>query len=94
MPDEELNANLLRWIAAEIYFSLGMQAAREMYGKSYFSLGAGEKVAVDNAVGATVQGNFRAMTLDFLTGQDQPSQKSPASKPPVGFQNPAPKAGS
>jgi hypothetical protein len=41
MPDDKFEANLLKVIAAELYFSLGLQAAREMYGKSYFSLGPG-----------------------------------------------------
>ncbi len=78
----EFDTNLLRMIAAELYFSLGIQAAREMYGKSYFSLGVGEKAAVDQAVLAAVGGNYQAMTPDFLTG--------PATKPPVGFQTPTP----
>jgi hypothetical protein len=91
MAEENFDTNLLRWISAELYFSLGMQASREMFGKSYFSLGPGERGAVDNAVGASVRGNYQAMTLDFLVGQDTPP-KSPAAKPPVGFQNPTPKA--
>jgi hypothetical protein len=53
MAEENFDTNLLRWISAELYFLLGMQAAREMFGKSYFSLGAGERIAVDNAVGLT-----------------------------------------
>lgn len=74
----EFDTNLLRMIAAELYFLLGIQAAHAMYGKSYFSLGVGEKAAVDQAVLASVGGNYQAMTPDFLTG--------PATKPPVGFQ--------
>jgi hypothetical protein len=91
MAEEAFSVNLLRWIAAEIYFSLGIQTAREMFGKSYFSLGVAEKAAVDNAVGASVRGNYQAMTLDYLVGQESPP-KNPGAKPPVGFQNPNPKA--
>jgi hypothetical protein len=36
---DKFELNLLKTVVAELYFSLGMQAAREMYGKSYFSLG-------------------------------------------------------
>jgi hypothetical protein len=81
MTDEKFETNLLRVVAAELYFSLGLQAAHEMYGKSYFALGVGEKAAVDQTVLAAVGGNYRAMTPEFLRGQ--------ASKPPVGFQAPA-----
>jgi len=56
-------------IAAEFYFSLGMQAAREMYGKSFFSLGAGEQTAVNQAVFAGVSGNYQTLTPDFLKGR-------------------------
>jgi hypothetical protein len=41
--------NLLRAIAAELHLLNGMTAAREMFGRSYFSLGIGEKTAVDQA---------------------------------------------
>ena len=43
MAEENFNDNLLRMIAAELHFLSGMTAAREMFGKSYFFLGAGEK---------------------------------------------------
>ena len=57
MP-EDFGENLLKMIAAELYFLLGMQASREMYGRSYFSLGAGEKQAVDQAVLGAVGGKL------------------------------------
>ena len=90
MAENNFDTNLLRWIASEIYFSLGMQASREMFGKSYFSLGSDERIAVNNAVGASVRGNYQAMTPDYLVGLEAPP-KSPAAKPPVGFQNQNPK---
>lgn len=92
MTNETLDTNLLRWISAELYFSLGMQAAREMFGKSYFSLGVDEKIALNNAVGGSVRGNYQAMNLDFLIAQE--AQKTPQAnsgqeptkgKQPVGF---------
>jgi hypothetical protein len=93
MADENFDTNLLRWIASELYFSLGMQASREMFGKSYFSLGPGERGAVDNAVGASVKSNYQAMTPDLLIGQDTPPKTPPVTaKPSVGFQTPNPKA--
>ena len=80
MADDKFELNLLKMVAAEIYFSLGMQAAREMYGKSYFSLGVAEKVAVDQMVHQSVTANFQALTPDFVMFQ--------TVQKPVGFQNP------
>jgi hypothetical protein len=64
-----------------------MQTAREMFGKSFFSLGVDEKIAVNNAVGGSVRGNFQAMTLDFLTGQEVPKNapEQPKGKQSAGF---------
>jgi hypothetical protein len=61
-----------------------MTAAREMFSKSYFSLGAGEKGAVDQAVMGILSGNYTMLTAAFLAGQE--------SRPPMGFesQNPHP----
>jgi len=84
MTDEKFETNLLRVIAAEMLFSLGLQAAREMYGKSYFALGLGERAAVDQAVIGAIGGNYQALTPEFLKGQ--------MPKQPVGFQPPAPPA--
>jgi hypothetical protein len=39
----EFETNLMRLIAAELYFLAGMQAAREMYGKSFSLLGWASK---------------------------------------------------
>jgi len=58
MPEEKFETNLLKLIAAQVYFLVGMFASREMYGKSYFSLGVGEKAALDQAVFAGVAGNY------------------------------------
>jgi len=77
MPDDNFQTNLGRLIAAELYFLVAMTAAREMLGKSYFSLGAAEKIAVDQAVFGSVGGNYQTLTAEFLKGQ-QPGQ--------IGFQ--------
>lgn len=69
MPDEKFETNLLKMIAAELYFLVGLQAAREMYGKSYFSLGAAEKLIVDQVVLAQVGGNYRTLTPEALRAQ-------------------------
>ena len=42
--------NLLCMIAVQLQFANAMNAAREMFGRSYFSLGAPEKAAVHQAV--------------------------------------------
>ena len=69
--------NLLRMIAAQLQFANAMNAAREMFGRSYFSLGAPEKAAVDQAVLAATAGNYQVITPEFLTGHHQSN--------PVGF---------
>ena len=93
--NEDYNINLTRLVAGELFFLLGMTAAREMYGKSYFSLGIGEKNAVDQAVRGAVQANCQAMTPDFVRQVTVPPMPVAApQKPAVGFQpsNPIPKS--
>jgi hypothetical protein len=80
MADDKLELNLLKMIASSIYFSVGMQAAREMYGKSYFSLGVAEKAALDQMVQQQVNGNFQVLNPDLPMFQ--------TDQKPVGFQNP------
>jgi hypothetical protein len=71
-------------IAAETHFQTTLLAARERFGRAYFSLGASEKVAVDQAVIAFVASNYREITPEFLTGQE--------SRQPVGFGIPRPES--
>jgi hypothetical protein len=78
---EKFETNLLRFIAAELYFLAAMNASREMHGKSYFALGVGEKSAVDQVVLATVAGNYQAVTEELLAGQSQPATV-PGFQPP------------
>jgi hypothetical protein len=77
MPDETFNQNLLRAIAAELHFLNGMTAAREMFGRSYFSLGVGEKTAVDQAVVGMVAANYQWLTPESLAAQ--------TTQQPMGF---------
>ena len=85
MPND-FETNLLRVIAGEFYFSLVMQTSREMYGKSYFSLGVGEKAVIDQAVFANVGANCKDLTPEFLRG----FLMGQTAKQPVGFQTPIP----
>lgn len=79
MSENTFDQNLLRALAAELHFQSGLLAAREMFGKSYFALGVGEKVQVDQAVMGMVGANYQLMTPDYFAAQKQN---------PVGFQPP------
>lgn len=79
--DETYGENLARMCAAHLTFQSGLLAAREMYGKSYFALGVGEKVAVDRTVSEMTAGNYQALTVENLAGLSPSSQP----KPTVGF---------
>ena len=76
---EKFEVNVLKMIASTLYFSAAMQASREMYGKSYFSLGVAEKTAIDQMVNQQVTGNFQALNPDLPMFQ--------IVQKPVGFQN-------
>jgi hypothetical protein len=77
MADDNFPTNIIRLIAAELHFQSVILAAREMFGRSYFSLGAGEKQAVDQAVIGLVGSNYRDITPEFLA--------TPELRQPVGF---------
>jgi hypothetical protein len=77
MAGDEFSQNLLRVLVAEMHFSNCVAVAREMFGRSYFSLGASEKAAVDQVVLAGVGGNYSAITREWLAGQQ--------TQQPVGF---------
>jgi hypothetical protein len=90
---ETFDTNLLRLIAAELYFLLGMQTARELLGKSYFALGANEKVVVDQAVLAQVGGKLcghNSCVADgsasaATSGLPSPPKRATASRPDTIF---------
>ncbi len=85
MAEEDFLTNVARMIAAELFFLASMQAAREMYGKSYFAVGVVEKAAVDQAVLAMIAGNYQAVTAENLQKQTAPQA--------AGFQVQTPKSG-
>jgi hypothetical protein len=74
---EDFTTNMMRMICGTLYFSASMQASREMYGKSYFSLGVGERAALDQMVLASVASNFQNVTPEKLASQ--------SSTKPAGF---------
>jgi hypothetical protein len=77
MPEEIFSDNLLRTIAAELHLLNGMTAAREMFGKSYFALGLGEKTSVDHTVLQMLTANYHWVTAEI-----------PRVQGPVGFRAP------
>jgi hypothetical protein len=80
---DEYDTNLLRLACASQYFVASMIASREMFAKSYFSLGTEEKQVLDQTVYRSIFGNLASITpATFVT-------QNPAQ---TGFQNPeAPK---
>lgn len=75
--EDDFYLNLLKMIAANSHFQTVLLASREMFGRSYFSLGPAEKAAVDQAVIGHVGSNYGAITPEFLAG--------PGMSQPVGF---------
>src|SRR5262245_13421030 len=72
MPEAKFSDNLLSMIAAELHFSNTLLAAREMYGRGYFSLGVGERQVIDQQVLQTIAANFQALTPDLAQRAQQP----------------------
>ena len=81
MPEEIFSDNLLRMIAAELHLLNGMTAAHEMFGKSYFALGLGEKTSVDHTVLQMLTANYH-----WVTAEMPAAPKAPPG--PVGFRAP------
>ena len=46
MAEETFSTNVMRLIAAELHFQSVLSASREMFGRSYFSLGPIEKAGI------------------------------------------------
>jgi len=63
---DEFQTNLLRLIASEFYLLALLRTSKEMFGKSYFTLGLGEKNTVDQTVLQMVGGNYQNMTPEAL----------------------------
>jgi hypothetical protein len=90
MADESFTVNLMRAIVAEMHVLNLQTASREMFGRAYFSLGIGDKMAVDQVVLALISGNYTGVTPEWLAGP-QPSQQPAGFGIPTG---PPPKTGS
>jgi hypothetical protein len=69
--------NLMRLIAAQQHALLAMNAAKDVFGKSYVALSQMERAAIDQMVVAAVVPNYNTITPQFLATQ-QPQQ-------PMGF---------
>jgi hypothetical protein len=82
---EDFLTNVARLIAGTLYFSVSMQASREMYGKSYFELGIQEKAALDQLVFVQVSANYAGVTPENLAMKPTPQA--------AGFQVPPEKTG-
>ena len=80
MDKEEFVTNIMRMMVAEAHFQSCLLAAREMFGRGYFSLGVAEKIAVDQAVIGFVGGNYQTLTPELLASQQ--------AQEPVGFRAP------
>jgi hypothetical protein len=74
---DEFQTSLMRMIAAELRLLNGLTVAREMFGKSYFALGVGERLAVDQAVSGTLAAMYQGLTKDYFA--------TPGSLERVGF---------
>jgi hypothetical protein len=84
MAEQTFTENLMRCVVAELHFLNCMTGAREMFGRSYFSLGETEKTALHQVVLGAVGGNYQGVTREWLTGH--------AQQQPVGFVHQAPAA--
>jgi hypothetical protein len=65
MAYESPEIDLIRLLIAEIWLGISMKAARELYGRSYFSLGVMEKFALDQSLATIVAGHYCALTPQF-----------------------------
>lgn len=77
MADEAFAVNLMKMLAAQMHFQSTLLVSREMFGKSYFSLGQAEKIAVDQASLGHIAANYNEITPELLAGQ--------GTRQPAGF---------
>jgi hypothetical protein len=76
----EFETNLMRAHLAATAFSLCLQTARELLGKSYLSLSQAEKAAVEQMVLGNLAANYQVITPEWLATQQV--------RQPMGFQAP------
>lgn len=79
--------NLLRFTGATVYSHLCLQAAKDLFGRSYYQLSLEEKTAVNGTVNNQVQANTVGLTPELLQGW-----LNQAKGAPLGFQPPPPAA--
>ncbi len=83
MSHEPFESSLLRLLAAEVWLMVSMSASREMFGKSYFSLGMAEKAALDHWVAGTIGANYYSITPELLRMQQPVPGFQPQLRPRV-----------
>lgn len=95
MKDDEYTTNLLRMVAAELYFLCRLQTSQSLLGKGYFSLGTDERQIVDRTVFEHTGGTYSNITPNFLktvapstAGFQTPS--APAAPTPAQSSKPPP----
>ena len=69
MGQQNFEVDLLRLLVAEIWFAISMKAARELYGRSYFALGVGERVALDHVMAMMVGATYSDVTPTLFRPQ-------------------------
>jgi len=69
MGHQNLEVDLLRLLVAEVWLAISMKASHELYGRSYFSLGVGERVALDHMLAAMVGATYSDITPALLRPQ-------------------------
>lgn len=79
----DFETNLLRMVCAQLFFSIALSASRELYGKSYFSLGVAEKMTIDQMIWQQVSTNYQNLTPKVL--------EIPTDQKSVGFHAPTEK---
>ena len=72
MPDEKFETNLLRMIAGEMYSSLLLKAAHDLFGRPYFHLADHEKNVVRQSVQALVVEQISWITPDTFPPKPSP----------------------
>lgn len=79
---DDFNNNLVRLLGSCAYTLVSLELSRHMFDKSYFALGANEKIVVDQATANLITGNFQMLTPEVLKS----AMAQPASATTAGFQ--------
>ena len=68
---EKFSEDILRFIAAEVHLLNAQTAARELFGRSYFSLRPGDRNEVNQKVYRSVFNLYRWVTPEHLAGKEE-----------------------